>query len=234
MSSDKLLDFLSRRRLTVPSIPSSTNSNRLRWATYSAQSKSENETTLYAATNSYLDDLFEADECEVDQILFRTNVAELERETFKLEQEIDFLELTERRLSKEYVDNFVFKALKAGRVVAAKNVSSALRELELFNAMFEDGAVTRIDVAAAEERVENAKILLAKADIDLLQRTIEIESQQRHLTAQRDDLVDRIKLNEQITTAYQFKAPWPGKIIRHSFKGAFVEEGDPILTLKPR
>ncbi|MGO6875411.1 hypothetical protein ACCS85_26760 [Rhizobium ruizarguesonis] len=209
------------------------NSNPLSWGTYSAQLKSETKTTLYAPTNSYLDALIEADECGGGEVLFQTNVAELERETFKLEQELIFLELTERRLSKDYVDNFVFKALNAGRTVAAKNVTSALKELELYGSMYIDGACSRIDVAAAEERVENAKILLSKAEIDLIQRTIEIESQQRQLIAQKNDLADRIALNIQIESAFQFKAPWAGKITRHSFAGAFVEEGDAILTLAP-
>ncbi len=209
------------------------NSNRSNWVTYSAQLTSETKTTLYAPTNCYLDALIEAEECAEGEVLFKTNVAELERETFKLEQELIFLELTERRLSKDYVDNFVFKALNSGRTVAAKNVTSAMNELELYNIMYTDGACTRIDVAAAEERVENAKILLSKAEIDLIQRSIEIESQQRQLIAQKVDLADRIALNIQIESAFQFKAPWPGKITRHTFAGAFVKEGDAILTLAP-
>jgi multidrug resistance efflux pump len=199
---------------------------------FSAKFTSEDSTTIYAATNAYIDELTHTTRCEAGEPLFRVNIFELERETLKLEQECVFLRLTQRRLSKEYVDNFIFKALKTGRTISARNLKSALEELDWIRFMFEGGAAARLDVVEAEERVENARILLAKAENDLIQRTIEIESLRRQLKAQKLDLADRIELNLNIATAYQFKAQWEGQITRHTYQGAFVEEGDPILTIR--
>lgn len=195
------------------------------------KSSNSSETTIYALRDAYVDEVTTASTCSKDDVLFKLNVGEIERDIFKLEQELTLLELTEKRLSDEYLANYIFKPLDAAVDFAWSNYEAASEEAEHLRIPYEQGIIRREDYLAGLDRKACAEVLALKAKNDLAQRHIEIDGQKRQLQSQQVDLARRIAITRQIASSYEYASVHTASITLHTYAGAFVEEGDPILTL---
>ncbi|MBP2572392.1 hypothetical protein D3C80_913360 [compost metagenome] len=194
-------------------------------------SSNSKEITINALRNAYVDEVTTAATCQKEEILFKLNVGELERDIFKLEQEMMLLELTEKRLTDEYLANFIFKPLDAAADFAKSNYEAATEEAEHLRIPYEQGIIPSWEYLAALDRKACAEVLALKATNDLAQRHIEIDGQKRQLQSQQADLARRIMVTRKIVSSYEYAAGHDANVISHTYAGAFVEEGDPILTL---
>jgi multidrug resistance efflux pump len=200
-------------------------------AIYSVKSNGEKQQTIFAMQDCYVDVLSKMAVVGLNEELFRLNALEVDRENFKLEQELEMNKLTEERLDKDYLDSLIYGPLNAAIEMATAVVEETQEELREYRERFQVGEVTRTDVAQAEGRLAEKQILLVKAKNDKMQKDIEIESQQRRFAAERQDLAERIDLNIKIRELYAYKSQFAGKVTYHTYQGAFIEKGDPICTI---
>jgi chromosome segregation ATPase len=164
--------------------------------------------------------------------VFRLNTFELDRETFKLLQELEFSKLTAARLEQQYVDELVFKPLNAAQILAKSDLDAAKEELEQTKDRLTAGEVTRVEVSRAMARLAERKANLGRSETNLAQRKLEIEQQTRRLIAEQTDLASRIRLNQLIRDIHVYRTQRAVSVETHTHEGAFVEEGDPICTIR--
>lgn len=200
-------------------------------AIYLAKSNTNDQQTIFAMQDCYLDELSDATDVAAGVQLFRLNALEIDRESVKLEQELEMSKLTEDRLDQTYLDNLIYAPLNAAIEMATTVVAAAQDELRMYRARLEVGAVTRTDAAQAEGRLAEKEILLSKTQSDKVQKDIEIQSQQRRFAADEKDLEERTQLNIKIRDLYIYKSQLAGKITYHTYRGGFLEKGDPICTI---
>lgn len=185
---------------------------------------------IFALRDCYIDELATGNS-RTGSIVFRLNTFELDRETFKLAQELTLLKITEERLEQSYVEELVIAPLQAAVQLAESDAAAAEDEFRETEERHNAGQVTSVDVALAKARLAERRVIWEKSRIDLGQRSLELEVQRRKFEAEQDDLKQRIELNSQIRKVHQFSMPFEGYVEAHTYAGAFVEEGDPICTV---
>jgi hypothetical protein len=146
---------------------------------FSAKSLSRNGQEIYAMRNSYVDFVATDGKMKAGDAVFRLNTLELDRETFKLAVELENARLTEKRLSKAYVDRIVLKPMLAGVDFASADLQAAKDELQIAQDRFQVGEMDAADVAICQTQVAERTPLLARAEADLTQRYIELMARRR-------------------------------------------------------
>jgi outer membrane protein len=159
------------------------------------------------------------------------NTFEIDRQSFKLERELELLRLTESRLETEYVNSLIIRPLQAAIDTTQADLDATSEQLRQTRDRFNVGEVTRTDVALAEARVADGFISLDRAELNMAQRQLDLATARRRLDAEKDDLTRRTELNEMIRRIHQYFMPSAGTAVTHSYPGAFVEKGDPICTI---
>jgi hypothetical protein len=197
---------------------------------YSAKSITDKQQTIFCLRNCYVNFLAEGP-ARTDDLVFQLNTFELDRETFKLQQQQLLLKLTEDRLATEYVNKLIFEPLDTAVQVADGDLAAATMEFNAAQQQFKDGKITEAGLKAAEARVAERRIILEKAKIDREQKEVEINSQRRRVRAERQDLEERIMLDQKIREIHEYRMPFSGTIEVHSYSAAFLEKGDPICTI---
>jgi hypothetical protein len=199
-------------------------------AIYSAKSLSANQQTIFALANCYLNSCV-AGRVDKGALVFSLNTFELDRESFKLAQQLALLKITEDRLDNAYLDELIFKPLDAAIELATSDASAAQAELVEMQERLKAGQVTRVDVVQAEVRLHERNVIIQKATLDRAQRGFETDLQKKRCSAQKDDLLKRLELNDQIREIHTFAMPFAGTVSLHTYAGAFLEKGDPICTV---
>ena len=179
MSRDALLDSLSKHRMTASSALQSPRVRQFDLVMFSAKSLSRNGQEIYAMRNSYVDFVATDGKMKAGDAVFRLNTLELDRETFKLAVELENARLTEKRLSKAYVDRIVLKPMLAGVDFASADLQAAKDELQIAQDRFQVGEMDAADVAICQTQVAERTPLLARAEADLTQRYIELMARRR-------------------------------------------------------
>jgi hypothetical protein len=179
----------------------------------------------------YLDHLVEG-RSTAGEVVFSLNSFETVRNTFKLAQELAMLKLTEARTARDYTQALIIEPLEAAVALAEADAEVAAGELRIIEERCQVGELTRVEVAMAVARVDERKLILRKAEIDLGQKVLELDIQTRQVAAAREDLERRLVLNDKIRSIHEYYMPFSGTITVHSYPGAFVEEGDPICTVR--
>jgi hypothetical protein len=190
--------------------------------------------TIFAMSDGYIDLRVTEGTVNSGVTLFRLNDAELDLESFRLQQQQLLAGIIADRLSNDYVQKLIILPL-------TRAVDFAAQDLE--NARYAEGAV-RGDLSSGQinpwsrEAMDNAgivdqrNILLTKAQADLVQKQIEIDAQRRRLNAELQDLAERIVLNAEIRKLHQYSMPQRGEVQFQTFGGAFLKKRDPICTVE--
>jgi hypothetical protein len=181
--------------------------------------------------NSYIDYVAPTRRLAKNAVVFKLNMFDLDRETFRLRQQLELSRLAAERLEEGYLNDFVFKPLQAGIDYAQQSLADSQDILKETNNWFNVGVLTRADVGRATADVFDKQSLLGRAQIDLIQRQIEVDGQKRRLSAQQTDINERIALNGKLSDISQYLMPADGTVEWHTYLGAFVEKADPICTI---
>jgi hypothetical protein len=226
-----LLDSVSRHLAQVYSGVSSVPAPRSASDIYSVRSNSASKENIFAMRDCYVDYINEAKYVEPDELLFSLNGFEIDRETYKLKQELLLSQITDRRLTEDYVRDFVFRPMEATIDVAQSDLEAAEVEVEYERRQLEIGEGLPGDLTRAEIALEEKRIIVDQAESDLIQRQIEIDGQRRRLAAEQEDYNQRLRLNGKIKEMHEFRVSRKCRVTWHTWQGAFVEEGDPMCTL---
>lgn len=232
MWKEALLAYVSQLRGPVSGNPTSLPAPRYDLATYSVRLNESNTETVFSLRDCYVDELVTPGKVAKNSVIFKLNTFELVRETFKLAQELELSKLAAARLGDDYLERLIFSPLRAAVTAAMKDVVAYTDLLEATRERFRVGELTITDVALAEAALEEASGRLAQSRINLNQRSLEIEGQKRRLIAEQTDLSERMYLNSLIGEVHLFRLSADANVEVHTFPGAFVEEGDPICTLR--
>ncbi|MBP2563318.1 multidrug resistance efflux pump [Neorhizobium galegae] len=163
--------------------------------------------------------------------MFFLNAFEIQRDTFKLSQELALLALTEKRLDAAYLDQLIFAPLKAAIELAESDRDAANEELQFIQMEVDAGAASKMDLDRATARLAEMEVAFYKAKTESIQKSIDVEAELRRLDADKKDLNERLKLNAAIADMFRYRAQIAGKVEYHSYPGAFVEKGDAICTI---
>lgn len=199
-------------------------------AIYSERSISADSQTIFAMKDCYLDYLSSGN-IVAGAVVFKLNSFEIDRSSFKLVQELAMLTLTEARTDRQYTQALIIEPLEAAVALAGADADVAAEEVRVIKDEFKVGEYTLVDVAMAEARLDERRLILRKAEIDLGQKMLELDIQTRQVTAAREDLEKRLILNDKIRSIHEYYMPFSGSVTVHTYAGAFVEEGDPICTV---
>ncbi len=203
------------------------------WAIFSANSNDVDEQIVTALSNCFLNFTAPDGACVAASKLFELNAFEIDRELFKLAQELELSKITEDRIAADYLEELVFKPLEAARNLAASDVQAATQEYQSAIKHEEVGDINMVDLKAAATRLADRQINAIRADMNYRQRRQEVDAQSRRWQAEREDLEKRIELGKLMKDLYSFDAPANGRVEFFTAAGMFVEEGDPICRFIP-
>jgi hypothetical protein len=203
-------------------------------APYAVRSEDRHLHSIVAMRDAYVDLLTPGGQQPSGKPVFRLNHFELELETFQLKQQQLLMQITADRLSEDYVNKLVYEPLQKAIDFATEDLRWAQLEKDSIDFDVDYGTQQRFSDEAQElvALVEERTILLERAQADLIQRKIEIDSQQRRLKAEQDDLKQRLDLDDQIRELHVYVLPAIGVVDFHTYDGAFVKEDDLICTVK--
>jgi hypothetical protein len=202
--------------------------------TIEADAIATNKHKIIAMIDAYIELPVSDGIVEAGKTLFTLNDAELDLESFSLQQKKLLAGITADRLSEEYVQSLIISPLTQAISLAKQDYENAILANEVVQVDFKALKIS----AWSPEFTNNAglidqrNILLTKANANLLQKQIEIDSQRRRLKAELQDLDDSIALNEEIRELHQYRMPQKGDVEFETFSGAFVKKRDQICTIK--
>ena len=233
MWKEALLDFLSKHPGTACSDAMLRSTLPSDLAIYSVKSNSEKEQTIFALVDCYVDELADdSADLAAGSLVFRLNAFQHDRDRFKLQQQKAMTGIAAGRLEEDYISRLVVSPLTAGLEAARALERLGERQLQATLARFDAGEVTKTDVAQAQMFVEESRANRARAEVDLEQRKREIEFQRKRLAAENADIDKRIDLTNKIVAIHTYEMPSRGRVTAHTYRTAFVEEGDPICTIR--
>jgi hypothetical protein len=128
------------------------------------KSLSVDRQTIFALDDCYLDDCVSGT-VEKGSLVFSLNTFELDRETFKLAQQLALLKITEDRLQQNYIDTLIFKPLDAAIELATSDAAAAEAELTDARDRFAAGEITRVELIQTEARLHERRVIIEKATI---------------------------------------------------------------------
>lgn len=201
-------------------------------AIYSVLSNSESSETIFAFRDCFVDEIVTDGPYSTQTTLFRLNSLALDREQFRLAQELVLTQLSEGRLDPDYVSNLILKPLDVAITSAEVSVVYGQHFYDFAKKRCEVGLAPITDVLNAEFMLSERKGTLLKAKLGKEQRMLELETQRSRLEAEKVDLKRRMDLLDLARVAHEYKARRAMRVTVHTFAGAFVEEGDPICTIE--
>jgi hypothetical protein len=232
MWKEALLDYVSQHRGGADSRGSFPQTLPSELAIYSVKSLSTTSETIFALRDCYVDRLAESGKIVTGAMVFELNAFEIDRNTFRLARERTLTEITAARLEQGYLQKLVLGPLEAALQLASSDVQSSQQELKFVHDQFNVGMVLRSEVNLAEARLSEKSGSFLQTERDLAKAKLDIQTQTSRLKAEQADLDERMKLNHLIKDIHAYVASKPGSLECHTFAGAFVEEGDPICTIK--
>jgi hypothetical protein len=199
-----------------------------------ADAIAKNKHTIIAMIDGYIDLPVSDGIVDAGTILFTLNDAELDLESFTLQQKKLLAGITADRLSEEYVQSLIISPLTQAIDLANQDYQDAILANDAVQIDFKAGIIATWSPEFTDNAglVDQRNILLTKAQANLLQKQIEIDSQRRRLSAEMQDLDASIALNGEIKKLHQYCMPQKGDVQFETFGGAFLRKQDQICTIK--
>jgi len=135
---------------------------------YSPRS-SEGAEQILAMRDCYVDMVASSGKAARGATLFRLNTFELDRQTYKLSQELLLSQITASRLDHQYLTELVYRPLEASVTLALEELKVENARLKANRDRFAVGEIHRSELAMAEAAVAKREINFRRCEIELSQ-----------------------------------------------------------------
>jgi multidrug resistance efflux pump len=232
MRAEKSTRCLSRRQLTgclLSSLALIPLSNSV-----SLSARSAEFDRIYSPRDEFVEKLLvgESQIVIAGQPVLKMGSLEVERQLMRYSMQLKILDLTDERLTSEYLDKYVFGPMEALKSFRQSTVGTASASLDWLQGQQRfSGAVSQQDIQKAEagEKEQDAELL--NSDDSLAKKKLDIEKQKAAAQIERAQLTKTVALMRNLIEISTIVSPSSGRVQFHTVAGVFVEKGDLLFEV---